>query len=97
MGIISQNCTDKKDSFDAAARFFKDFQIGKLLFKCNAGKEKGVPVMDIFRYLFMLMFSDRSMYMQMHTGTFSQDFCKNTVYRFLNNPKINWERFTTLL
>ena len=97
MGIISQNSIDKKDSFDAAARFFKDFQIGKLLFKCNAGKEKGVPVMEIFRYLFMLMFSDRSMYMQMHTGTFSQDFCKNTVYRFLNNPRINWERFTTLL
>ena len=97
MGIISQNSTDKKDSFDASARFFKDFQIGKLLFKCNAGKEKGVPVMEIFRYLFMLMFSDRSMYMQMHTGTFSQDFCKNTVYRFLNNPRINWERFTTLL
>ena len=97
MEIISQNSTDKKDSFDAAARFFKDFQIGKLLFKCNAGKEKGVPVMEIFRYLFMLMFSDRSMYMQMHTGTFSQDFCKNTVYRFLNNPRINWERFTTLL
>ena len=24
-------------------------------------------------------------------------FCKNTVYRFLNNTKTNWQRFTTLL
>lgn len=53
--------------------------------------------MDIFRYLFMLIFSDRSMYMQMRTGTYEQNFCKNTVYRFLNCRKINWQRFTTLL
>jgi len=37
------------------------------------------------------------MYMQRKTGTFDGSFCKNTVYRFLNNAKINWFRFTTLL
>lgn len=35
--------------------------------------------------------------MQRKTGTFDGSFCKNTVYRFLNNAKINWFRFTTLL
>lgn len=44
--------------------FMKEFQVGKLLFQCNAGTLKGIPVMDIFRYLFCLMFSDRSMYIQ---------------------------------
>ena len=63
--------------------------------KCS--KMKGIPVMDIFRYLFCLIFSDRSMYMQRKTGVFVEDFCKNTVYRFLNNTKTNWQRFTTLL
>ena len=54
--------------------------------------------MDIFSgYLFCLIFSDRSMYMQRKTGVFEDGFCKNTVYRFLNNSKTNWQRFTTLL
>lgn len=35
--------------------------------------------------------------MQRKTGVFVEDFCKNTVYRFLNNTKTNWQRFTTLL
>jgi len=37
------------------------------------------------------------MYMQRKTGAFDGSFCKNTVYRFLNNSRINWLRFTTLL
>ena len=73
------------------------FHLGKLLFKCNAGKEKGIPVMDVFRFLFCMMFSDRSFYMQMKTGTFREGFSKNTIYRFLNNARTNWQRFTTLL
>jgi hypothetical protein len=43
------------------------------------------------------MFSDRSMYMQIRTGRLTENFSKNTVYRLLNNSKIHWERFTTLL
>ena len=37
------------------------------------------------------------MYMQQKTGSFRESFSKNTFYRFLNDPKINWLRFTTLL
>ena len=53
--------------------------------------------MDVFRFLFCMMFSDRSFYMQMKTGTFGERFSKNTIYRFLNNARTNWQRFTTLL
>lgn len=60
-------------------------------------KMKGIPVMDIFRHLFCLIFCDRSVYMQRKTGIFKGGFCKNTIYRFLNNTKTNWLRFTTLL
>ena len=35
--------------------------------------------------------------MQMKTGTFEGAFSKNTVYRFLNDARINWQRFTMLL
>ena len=35
--------------------------------------------------------------MQMKTGTFEGEFSKNTIYRFLNDARVNWQRFTTLL
>lgn len=90
--------TDKGNSVsDFATNFMKRFHVGRLLFRCNAGKEKGIPVMDIFKYLFCMMFSDRSIYMQMKTGTFEGAFSQNTICRFLNNVRINWQRFTTLL
>ena len=44
-----------------------------------------------------LMFSDRSMYVQITTKRFKEEYLNNFVYRFLNNSRINWERFTTLL
>ena len=88
---------DGQELFNAISSFFSIFGIGKLLRKCNAQKEKGVPVIDIFKYKLCNVFSDRSMYMQQKTGSFKEKFSKNTFYRFLNNPKTNWLRFTTLL
>lgn len=97
MSSISRSAENEKQLSDSIAHFFKDFSLCKILFRCNAGKEKGIPVMDVFRYIFAQVFADRSMYMQMKTGTFDAGFCKNTVYRFLNCTRINWIRFTTLL
>ena len=94
--IITQN-QDGQNLFQAISSFFSTFEIGKLLRKCNAQKEKGVPVLDIFRYKLCNVFRDRSMYMQQKTGSFRESFSKNTLYRFLNSPKTNWLRFTTLL
>ena len=37
------------------------------------------------------------MYMQQRTGSFKEQFSKNTFYRFLNSTKTNWLRFTSLL
>ena len=97
MSSIPQKTDNGNSVSDFATKFMKRFHLGKLLFKCNAGKEKGIPVMDVFRFLFCMMFSDRSFYMQMKTGTFGEGFSKNTIYRFLNNARTNWQRFTTLL
>jgi len=97
MSIISQNKDNENEVSDFSTKFIREFHIGKLLFRCNAGKEKGIPVMHIFRYLLCLLFAGRSDYMQRKTGTFEGGFSKNTVYRFLNNIKTNWQRFTVLL
>ena len=73
------------------------FHVGKLLRKAGACKEKGVPVMKIFRYALGNVFNSLSMYMQMRTESYLEDFSKNTYYRFLNSMKTDWLRFTTLL
>ena len=96
ISILPQD-QDGQEIYNAISLFFSNFKIGNLLRKCNAQKEKGVPVLDIFKYKLCNAFSDRSMYMQQKTGPFKESFSKNTFYRFLNNPKINWLRFTTLL
>ena len=88
---------DGQELYNSISSFFQTFGLGNLLRKCNAQKEKGVSVLDIFKYKLCNVFSDWSMYMQQKTGSFREAFSKNTFYRFLNNPKINWLRFTTLL
>ena len=94
--IITQD-QDGKNLFNAISSFFSTFGIGNLLRKCNARKEKGISVIDIFKYKLCNVFSNRSMYMQHKTGSFKETFSKNTFYRFLNNSKTNWMRFTTIL
>lgn len=96
MSIISQNQHDE-ELFNTISSFFSDYRIGDLLRKCNACKQKGVPVIDIFKYKLCNVFADRSMYMQQKTNSYKESFCKNTYYRFLNSAKTNWLRFTCSL
>ena len=63
MSILSQNAEIANEVSGTVERFLKDYRVGNLLRKCNASKEKGVPVMDIFRYKLNSMFMDRSLYM----------------------------------
>ena len=88
---------DGQELYNAISSFFSNIHIGRLLRKCNAQKEKGVPVIQIFKYKLCNVFSDRSMYMQQKTGSFKESFSKNTFYRFMNSVRTNWLRFTTLL
>lgn len=97
MTIISQNTTEKEVLFSRIQRFFSKHKIGSILKKCNGTKEKGVPAISILKYKLCNIFVGRSMYMQQRTGSFKENFSKNTFYRFLNSVKTNWLRFTSLL
>lgn len=89
MSIVSQNNTNEVALFDCIQRFFSNHQVGKLLKKCNGTKEKGVPAISLLKYKLGNIFIGRSMYMQQRTGSFKEDFSKNTFYRFLNSTKTN--------
>ena len=97
MSSIPQNHSDEKDLVDCVQRFFSKHHVGKLLAKCNGMKEKGVSPVSLLRYKLSNIFVGRSMYMQRQTGSFKEEFSKNTFYRFLNSAKTNWLRFTSLL
>ena len=92
---ISNN--EQREIEGTLKKFFTDYRIRDLLKACRAEKQKGHSAFQIFRYLLCLVFCDRSMYMQIMTGRYSEAFGKNTVYRFLNSVKTNWERLTCIL
>ncbi|WP_036613334.1 IS4 family transposase [Oribacterium sp. P6A1] len=97
MHILSQGQHSEEEINCSISDFISTFEVGNLLRKSNANKQKGIPVMSIFRYKLANVFSRSSLYMQMKSNQFSGSFSKNTFYRFLNDPRVNWLRFTTLL
>ena len=94
--ITQANQNDKQIS-KSIEKFFKRFHISSALKASNAYKKKGIPVVEVFQYLFLLIFSNRSMYMSLITGRNTPGFAKDTVYRFMKMLQINWIRFTTVL
>lgn len=94
--ITQDNQNDNQIS-KSIRRFFTRFHLSSALKAANAYKKKGTPATEIFQYLFLLIFSNRSMYMNLLTGRNTPDFAKDTVYRFMKMIQINWIRFTTIL
>ena len=94
--ITQDNQNDNQIS-KSIRRFFTRFHLSSALKSANAYKKKGIPAALIFQYLFLLIFSNRSMYMNLLIGKDTPDFAKDTVYRFMKMLQINWIRFTTIL
>jgi len=97
MNSIPQNYVEEKQFTDTIKYFFKKFKFSKALLRANAYKQKGVPVITVFLYLFQLVFTNRSMYMDLLTAKDSALFMKDTVYRLLNSIYINWQTFVMTL
>lgn len=95
--IAQINENEQREIEGTLRKFFIDYRVRDLLKGCRAEKQKGHSAFQIFRYLLCLVFCDRSMYMQIITGRYSEAFGKNTVYRFLNSARTNWERLTCAL
>lgn len=94
---ITQDAQNDNQISKTIRRFFTRFHISSALESANAYKSKGISVAEIFQYLFILIFSNRSMYMNLLSGRNTPAFRKDTVYRFMKMTQINWIRFTTVL
>ena len=62
---ITQATQNDKQISNSIKKFFTRFHVSSALKASNAYKKKSVPVMEIFQYLFLLIFSNRSMYMNL--------------------------------
>lgn len=89
MFIVPSEAGNKQEISNSISRFIHAFKVGSLLKKCNCKKEKGIPFMKLFTYILCNVFRDRSMYMQKKTGSFREDFSRNTYYRFLRSTRSN--------
>ena len=83
---------NEKQVEDSITGFFKTNELGKILEGEGAYrvKGKGIPVIQIMLYLVSLVFTKKSMYMNMKNETNLPGFKKDTIYRFLNASCINW-------
>lgn len=93
MNSLPENTRNEKTLITSISRFCKEYCVGKTLKKSNAYKTKGTPVIDIFTYLLQLVYTKKSMYMNILNGTHESNFSKDAVYRFINSSFINWSTF----
>jgi len=94
--ILSQITDEEKRPSTEVEAFCHEFKIAQLLRTCNANKLTGYPVVLIFLKLFELVFLKKNLSEVLNKPGFAA-FCKDTVYRFLNTPNINWQKFLLLL
>lgn len=97
MSNLSENEMKENSLLRSILYFCKEYSVGKALKKANAYKSKGMPVLQIFTYLLQLVYTKKTMYMNILNGTNNAGFGKDVVYRLLNSPFINWATFLLTL
>ena len=93
MHILTENETNEKYIIKSITNFCKQYKIGAALRRANAYKNKGIPIVSVFMYLVQLVYTQKSMYMNIKNDRNFVSFGKDAVYRFLNSPSINWTTF----
>lgn len=82
---------------EMSCRFQKTFDLRRALSVAHANKEKGIPVLRIFLYLFALAFRNLSMYRATQLDEPNVGLGKDTCNRLLKSSTIDWQRFLNVL
>jgi len=82
----------------ATDAFFRRFKLCSVLKRANAYKFRRISAVTVSQVLFNLVFNkyNRSLFMELKTGTYSSKAGKDTFYSFINSYSVNWMRFTSL-
>ena len=93
MTSIQEMMYEGKQCDDKINGFFRTNGVRKILNGISGYKSKGVPAAQVMLYLVGLVFTKKSMYMNMRNKTNDPGFGKDVVYRFLNSAYINWSMY----
>jgi hypothetical protein len=88
MLTISKNVEQEQAVNKSIAAFFKINDVSRVLKEANAYKRKGIPAVHVFLYLIQLVFTKKSMYMNMMNGTHGSHFARDVVYRPLHDHRV---------
>ena len=69
---IAQNEASEQQIATVTQRFAKKFQVGSLLRRCNARKQKRIPVVRVFLAVLAVVFSGCSMYLNQRLGKWTE-------------------------
>ncbi len=97
MSIIPQDTTTENSFQFTVDTFFKKFKVGSILKNCNAYKVKGIPCTQVFKFLLMLVFTGKNLFMNYESANSTIPFKRDVIYRMLNSLYINWKKFLYLL
>jgi hypothetical protein len=78
-------------------RTFSTLELSKTLRKSGIRKSKGIPVMEVFKFLVLLVFQGKNLYRFLDSDRGDTTYSKNTMYRLLNASTYNWRRFLLTL
>lgn len=91
--IVSQN--DEIRGY--VDNFIGKHKINKIMKKSNFSKEQGFSYIYLFRFIFLLVFSGRSLYRFLQTDICGDKIGKDSIYRFLNSARYNWKKLLLTL
>lgn len=95
MTSIPENSLNDNAVTKCCEIFFKQFKLNQILRRCNAVKQRGASTYMVFSFLVGLVFTGKNFYRLIQTQPEKVPFGKDTVYRFMDSPSINWEGIVT--
>ncbi|KJR97695.1 MAG: transposase [Peptococcaceae bacterium BRH_c4a] len=71
--------------------------VSKIMNSSNFRKQKGFSCFNLFKFIFLLVFTGKNLYRTLQFGADSGKPEKDAVYRFLNSFRYNWRKFLLIL
>lgn len=87
----------KNETQSYISRFFKDNKLGTLLNRANVKKEDGFSPLFLLQFIFSFVLHGKNLYRILESDRIKDAPKKDTVHRFLKNPRFNWRKFLVLL
>lgn len=95
--ILPEQYAIEKQFNSRVDNFFTKYKIGQALRHSNFQKTKGFSCLELFRFIFALVFNGKNLHRTLQSEVQPGRPEKDTVYRFLNSCRYNWRKFLLIL